>query len=66
MRLTRLSSVEKIKNRHWGKKSGKAGWCGSSAEILVGAVKRKGNVIARVVDKVNTETLEKLVCETGC
>jgi hypothetical protein len=55
----------KDKNRHWDKKSGKAGGAADPLKFsVVGAVKRKGNVIARVVDKVNTETLERFVSET--
>jgi hypothetical protein len=55
----------KDKNRHWDKKSGKAGGAADPLKFsVVGAVKRKGNVIARVVEKVNTETLERFVKET--
>lgn len=39
------------KNRHWDKKSGKRGLGDPSKTAVVGAVRRKGNVVARVVDK---------------
>jgi transposase-like protein len=54
----------KDKNRHWDKKSGSTGGAADPLKFaVVGAVKRKGNVIARVVDRVHTETLEKFVNE---
>src|SRR5580658_3808832 len=54
----------KDKSRHWDKKSGTRGGAADPLKFsVVGAVKRKGNVIARVVDHVNTATLEQFVSE---
>lgn len=54
----------KDKNRHLDKKSRKGGGAADPLKFsVVGAVKRKGNVIARVVERVNTATLEKFVGE---
>jgi transposase-like protein len=36
----------------------------SGTDAAVGAVKRKGNAVARVIDNVKTETLERFVRET--
>ena len=42
------------KNRHWDKKSGKTGGSGKPLKsTVVGAVRRKGNVVARVVDNTD-------------
>ncbi len=49
-------------NRHWDKKSGSTG-SDSNKMPIVGAVKRKGNVIARVVSKVTRSSLERFVNE---
>jgi len=49
-------------NRHWDKRSGQ----GNQREgktIVVGAVRRKGNVVARIVENVNSETLTDFVNE---
>jgi hypothetical protein len=50
----------KDKNRHWDKKKG------HHAEMtpVVGAVKRKGNVVARVIASTSSVTLEKFIRET--
>jgi transposase-like protein len=55
----------KDKNRHWDKKSHVKDGGGKDPLkfSVVGAVRRKGNVIARVVERVNTATLEKFVGE---
>ncbi|HUI98497.1 MAG TPA: IS1595 family transposase, partial [Xanthobacteraceae bacterium] len=54
----------KDRSRHWDKKSGSTGGAGDPLKFsVVGAVRRKGNVIARVVDRVNTNTLEQFVSE---
>lgn len=53
----------KDKNRHVSKREHIVGRGGSKFTV-VGAVKRKGNVIARVVDNVKRETLEAFVRET--
>ncbi len=52
------------KNRHWDKKSGTRGRGDTGKTAVVGAVKRKGNVVARVVENTNRETLEAFVRET--
>src|SRR5216684_1120427 len=52
------------KNRHWDKKSGSRGRGDTGKTPVVGAVKRKGNVVARVVDWVDRSILEEFVRET--
>jgi transposase-like protein len=52
------------KNRHWDKKSGQRGRGDTGKTAVVGAVKRKGNVVARVVDSTDRLTLEAFVRET--
>jgi hypothetical protein len=54
----------KDKNRHWDKKSGSAGRGDTGKTPVVGAVKRKGNVVARVVDWIDRGILEEFVRET--
>jgi len=53
----------KAKNRHWAKRDGKPGPTASGKVAVVGAVRRKGNVIARVIDNVKQSTLEAFVNE---
>jgi transposase-like protein len=53
----------KAKNRHANKRDGKPGPTASGKVIVVGAARRKGNVIARVIDNVKQETLEAFVNE---
>jgi hypothetical protein len=55
----------KAKNRHWDKRgdSGGTGGIGSGKTAIVGAVKRKGNVIARVIENVRADTLTAFVRE---
>jgi ISXO2-like transposase domain/Transposase zinc-ribbon domain len=53
----------KAKNRHWIKRDGKPGPTASGKAIVVGAVRRKGNVIARVINNVKQATLEAFVNE---
>jgi IS1 family transposase len=53
----------KAKNRHWDKRDGKPGPTASGKAIVVGAIKRKGNVIARVIGNVKQATLEAFVNE---
>jgi len=50
-------------NRHWDKRAGK-GNQRDGKTIVVGAVRRTGNVIARIVENVNSETLTDFVNET--
>jgi transposase-like protein len=52
------------KNRHWDKKSGQRGRGDTGKTAVVGAVKRKGNVVARVVESTDRLTLENFVRET--
>jgi transposase-like protein len=51
------------KNRHLDKKKNRKGGTGDKF-IVVGAIERKGNVVARVVDNVKAETLETFVAQT--
>jgi IS1 family transposase len=53
------------KNRHWDKRGGGGGTggIGSGKTPIVGAVERKGNVVARVVANVNSATLTAFVRE---
>jgi hypothetical protein len=48
----------KNKNRHWDKKKGN-----DDKTPIIGAVQRKGNVIARVLDRVNSQTVLDFVGE---
>jgi hypothetical protein len=51
-------------NRHWGKKTHITGGIGDPNKFaVIGAVERKGNVVARVLDKVNTATMQSFVRE---
>ena len=50
-------------NKHWDKRGGGTGGLGSGKTAVIGAVKRKGNVIARVIDRTDTETLDGFVHE---
>jgi hypothetical protein len=51
------------RNRHWDKKHPGTGVAGKF--IVVGAVKRKGNVIARVINNTDTATLDSFVRHVG-
>lgn len=53
----------KAGNRHKDKRGGGKGTGGTGKAIVVGAVRRKGNVIARVIDNVKARTLEGFVRE---
>ena len=63
--LTSNSHGGLAKNRHIDKrgKGGGTGGIGSGKTPIVGAVKRKGNVVARVVENVRADTLEAFVHE---
>jgi transposase-like protein/IS1 family transposase len=50
-------------NRHWDKKSGVKGGV-SAKTAIIGAVSRKGNVIARVLGTVTKEAAQRFVRET--
>ena len=54
----------KAKNRHGKDRDGKGGGIGSGKTPVVGAVSRKGNVVARVVDNVRKATMNSFVAET--
>ncbi len=56
----------KAKNKHRGKggRGDMGGTGGHGKSIVVGAVQRKGNVVARVIDNADTETLNRFVAET--
>jgi transposase-like protein len=54
----------KDKNKHWDKRSGGTGGEGSGKVAIVGAVQRKGNVVARVLEKVNFATVTDFIEET--
>ena len=56
----------KAKNKHKGPggRGDFGGTGGTGKSIVVGAVKRKGNVVARVIDKADSETLNRFVRET--
>jgi transposase-like protein len=53
----------KAKNRHIGKRGLGGATGGAGKTIVAGAVKRKGNVIARVIENVRATTLEAFVRE---
>ena len=50
-------------NKHWDKRSGGRGGQGSGKVPVIGAVQRKGNVIARVLDHVTRDNAEWFVRE---
>lgn len=54
----------KDKNRHRNKKSGGAGSMGSGKVAVIGAIARKGNVVAQVIEAVNADTLRSFVKQT--
>jgi transposase-like protein len=54
----------KDRNKHRDKRSGGKGGPGSGKATVVGAIQRKGNVVARVIEHADTYTLEKFVRET--
>jgi IS1 family transposase/transposase-like protein len=53
----------KAKNRHIGKRGGGGATGGTGKEIVAGAVRRKGNVIARVIENVQASTLTEFIRE---
>jgi transposase-like protein len=55
----------KAKNRHWDKRGdGSGGTGGSGKDIVAGAVRRGGKVVARVIADVRAATLETFVHES--
>ena len=53
----------KAKNRHWNKRNIGLGTGGAGKEIVAGAVSRKGNVVARVIENTRASTLHAFVNE---
>jgi ISXO2-like transposase domain/Transposase zinc-ribbon domain len=54
----------KDSNRHWNKRHhGKTGGAGSGKHPIIGAVQRKGNVVARVLDRLTKAHAEAFVRE---
>ena len=49
----------KDKNRHWSKKSHITG--GSGKATVIGAISRKGNVVCRMIENADTNTLARFV-----
>lgn len=54
----------KAKNRHWDKRDGMGGGTGSGKTPVIGAVSRKGNVVARMIAATDTKTYDRFVRET--
>ena len=52
----------KNKNRHWDKKQSGTGTAGKIP--VVGAISRKGNVVCKMIENADTETLTKFVRKT--
>jgi transposase-like protein len=52
----------KDKNRHWNKKQSGRGTAGKIP--VVGAISRKGNVVCKMIENADTETLTKFVRKT--
>ena len=53
----------KAKNRHIDKRGNGGGTGGTGKAIVVGAVRRKGNVVARVIDNTKASTLTAFINE---
>lgn len=53
----------KARKEHWDKRDGGTGGIGSGKTIVVGAISRKGNVVLKVIDSTDTETLDNFVNE---
>lgn len=51
----------KDSNRHWNKRSNGRGGAGSGKTTVIGAVSRKGNVVARMIDRVDNLTVDRFV-----
>ena len=54
----------KAKNRHWDKRDGMGGGTGSGKTPIIGALSRKGNVVARVIVNTTTKAYDAFVRET--
>jgi IS1 family transposase len=57
------SSGGKWYNKHWDKRGGGTGGIGSGKTAIIGAVRRKGNVVARVIANTDTATMDGFVRE---
>ena len=53
----------KARNKHWDKRDGGSGGSGSGKVGVIGAVQRKGNVVARVIEHFDRETLTGFIRE---
>jgi hypothetical protein len=53
----------RAKNRHADQRDGIPGPTGSGKAIIAGAVRRKGDVVARVIANVRSSTLQAFVNE---
>lgn len=51
----------KAKNKHWDKRDGGTGGEGSGKTTVIGAVTRKGNVVARVINRTDAKTFDAFV-----
>src|SRR5262249_28467734 len=51
-------------NRHWDKKTGGRGGIGSGKTPVIGAVERKGNVVARVLRRLDKKLTHAFINET--
>lgn len=54
----------KEENRHWRNKKGGSGGAGSGKTPIIGAISRKGNVVARVLKHVTKKAVHRFVYET--
>jgi transposase-like protein len=54
----------KDKNRHWNKRSGGTGGYDTGKVAIIGAVQRKGNVVARVLGLITRRSAEEFIRET--
>jgi hypothetical protein len=54
----------KAKNRHHDRRDGMGGGTGSGKTPVIGAVSRKGNIVARVIAATDTKTYDRFVRET--
>jgi IS1 family transposase len=53
----------KAANKHRNKRDGGSGGIGSGKSVVIGAVQRRGNVVARVIETTDTRTLDGFVHE---
>lgn len=51
----------KDSNKHWDKRSGGTGGTGSGKTAVIGAVSRKGNLVARMISSVDNRTIDRFV-----